>query len=302
MCAPKPDLQWWVLTFNPLAFYWTPIVSAALGKTWTCSTIGHTCAFLGTCDDHNVLIGQRGSNHPASAVVRRSSTAETMIRAENLGFAYRAQRKSDPNNHTHNIGGINFVLSKGSSIGVVGGMEPKSTLLRVLAGIFAPTSGQLSIAPGATIGLLALGVGFNGFLTGRDNAVLSALLMGYSSKTAENHLEDIKKFSELGDAFERPVRTYSSGMRARLSFSTLLHLHVDVLLIDEVLAVGDGHFARKAKAALREKVEGDQTVVLVSHSAKDITELCDTAIWLSGNAMKLAGPAHEVVQAYEASL
>ena len=236
--------------------------------------------------------------------MRRSSTAETLIRAENLGFAYRAQRKSDPNNHTHNtIGGINFVLSKGSSIGVVGrNGAGKSTLLRVLAGIFAPTSGRLSIAPGATIGLLALGVGFNGFLTGRDNAVLSALLMGYSSKTAEIHLEDIKKFSELGDAFERPVRTYSSGMRARLSFSTLLHLHVDVLLIDEVLAVGDGHFARKAKAALREKVEGDQTVVLVSHSAKDITELCDTAIWLSGNAMKLAGPAHEVVQAYEASL
>lgn len=233
-----------------------------------------------------------------------SSQRAPLIEAINLSFAYRSStaglRSKQPENV---IEDINFSVNRGDTLGIIGrNGVGKSTLLRVLARIFDPSAGDLRIAPKVTTGLLALGVGFNGFLTGRDNAILSALLLGYTVREAEEGLDDIKAFSELGDAFERPVRTYSSGMKSRLSFSTLLHLDVDVLLIDEVLAVGDGHFSRKAKAALRERILGDQTVVLVSHALPDITELCDSAIWLSGRTMEMFGPTAQVVDAYSASL
>ncbi len=233
-----------------------------------------------------------------------SSQRAPLIDAINLSFAYRPSATGlwtkQPENVIENI---NFSVYRGDTLGIIGrNGVGKSTLLRVLARVFDPSAGDLRIAPKVTTGLLALGVGFNGFLTGRDNAILSALLLGYTVREAEDSLDDIKAFSELGDAFERPVRTYSSGMKSRLSFSTLLHLDIDVLLIDEVLAVGDGHFSRKAKAALRERILGDQTVVLVSHALSDITELCDRAIWLSGRTMEMFGPTTEVVEAYQASL
>jgi len=236
--------------------------------------------------------------------VNQQPLEDPLIKATDLSFAYRASSKGfhakEPDAVIENI---NFSICRGDTLGIIGrNGVGKSTLLRVLAGVFAPSSGDLRIASNTTTGLLALGVGFNGFLTGRDNAILSALLMGYRKSTAEDHLEEVKAFSELGDAFERPVRTYSSGMKSRLSFSTLLHLDIDVLLIDEVLAVGDGHFSRKAKAALRERILGHQTVVLVSHSLADVTELCDQAIWLSANTMKMVGPTAAVVEAYRSSL
>ena len=227
-----------------------------------------------------------------------------LVEAVNLSYAYRASSgKLFSGEGPNVIEGINFALMKGDTLGIVGrNGVGKSTLLRILAGIFEPSEGALIMAPETTVGLLALGVGFNGFLTGRDNAIQTAVLMGYTVASAARHLEEIKEFSELGDAFEKPVRTYSSGMRSRLSFSTLLYLQIDILLIDEVLAVGDGHFKQKAKSALREKINGDQTVVLVSHALNEITELCDKAIWLSNSCMEMAGPADLIVRAYSDSL
>ena len=228
----------------------------------------------------------------------------TLIEAVGLSYAYRASSgKFFSREGTNVIENVSFKLRRGDTLGIVGrNGVGKSTLLRVLAGIFEPAHGALIVTPEATIGLLALGVGFNGFLTGRDNAIQTAVLMGYTVASAERHLEEIKEFSELGDAFEKPVRTYSSGMRSRLSFSTLLYLEIDVLLIDEVLAVGDGHFKQKAKRALREKINGEQTVVLVSHALNEITELCDQAVWLSNRRMEMVGSADDVVRAYAESL
>ena len=227
-----------------------------------------------------------------------------LMEAVDLSYAYKsAPGKFSSRTPTNVIENVSFQLNKGDSLGIIGrNGVGKSTLLRILAGIFDPSSGVLSVAANTTVGLLALGVGFNGFLTGRDNAIQSAVLMGYSLQTAELHIEEIKAFSELGDAFEAPVRTYSSGMKSRLSFSTLLFLQIDVLLIDEVLAVGDGSFKQKAKRALREKIAGDQTVVLVSHALNEITELCDKAIWLSSSRMEMSGPSSDVVAAYNDSL
>ncbi|GAM59561.1 teichoic acid export ATP-binding protein tagH [Vibrio ishigakensis] len=134
-----------------------------------------------------------------------------------------------------------------------------------------PDMGSIEVATGATVSLLSLGLGFNQQLTGRDNVILSSMFNGYSRKEAKDLAKKIKEFSELGEFFEQPVRTYSSGMRSRLGFSAGLITKVDVLLIDEVLAVGDKEFKQKAEAAMLEHIGGnDQTVLFVSHSERQI--------------------------------
>ena len=167
-----------------------------------------------------------------------------------------------------------------------------------MAGILAPTSGSVRMQPGKTASLLTLGLGFKGNLSGRDNALLSAMLQGATRKQAAAYLEDIKSFSELGDSFEEPVQTYSAGMRARLGFTTAVLTHVDILLIDEVLSVGDAHFKQKALRAMRERITGEQTVVFVSHSEGQIKELCTRVIWLDDGKIKMEGETEQVMQSY----
>jgi len=132
-----------------------------------------------------------------------------------------------------------------------------------MAGILAPTSGEVRMHPGKSASLLSLGLGFKGELSGRDNALLSAMLQGSSRNQAESFMDEIAEFSELGDSFELPVKNYSSGMRARLAFTTALMTHVDILLIDEILSVGDAHFRGKALNAMQNRITGEQTVAFV---------------------------------------
>ena len=231
------------------------------------------------------------------------TTAETLLRAEDLSFAYKTSAGLLTRYEQNVVHEVSFTLNRGERLGVVGrNGEGKSTLLRLLAGIITPDAGSIWRAPGIRSSLLALGVGFNGFLTGRDNAILAGVLMGRSERWAKGRLDEIKDFAELGDAFERPVRTYSAGMKARLGFSAALTMDVDVLLIDEVLAVGDAYFRRKATEALTTKLTDGQTVVLVSHSSSDIKRLCNSAIWLEGGEIVRRGTADEVVDAYDQSL
>lgn len=198
---------------------------------------------------------------------------------------------------------INLDLHRGETLGIVGRNGcGKSTLLRLMSGILAPTSGSIELRENTSRAVLALGLGFRGELTGRDNAFLSAIMQGNSREQARSFLEPIKEFSELGDAFEQPVNTYSAGMRARLGFSSALLGHVDILFIDEILSVGDGHFRKKAGAALREKIRGDQTVVFVSHLSREVKLLCDRAAWLENGRLKRVGDPEDVVSEYEASL
>ena len=162
----------------------------------------------------------------------------------------------------------------------------------------APTSGTVTRRKGTSAALLSLGLGFRPDLSGRDNAFLGAMLQGSNRRQAREFLEDIKEFSELGYSFEEPVKTYSSGMRSRLGFATALVTHVDILLIDEVLSVGDAQFRSKAESAMKQRIGGDQTVVFVSHMGTQMKSLCDRAIWIDDGKIKSEGETEIVLDTY----
>ena len=161
---------------------------------------------------------------------------------------------------------MSFGVEKGEIFGMIGSNgSGKSTLMRVIAGLMSPDSGSVDLH-GNTVSLLALGVGFHNNLSGRDNIYLSGILMGYSSKEVDEKYDDIADFSELGDYLEKPVRTYSSGMRSKLAFSIAINLRADILLVDEVFSVGDMRFRKKSRAVMEEMMhEEDLTVIIISH-------------------------------------
>lgn len=173
---------------------------------------------------------------------------------------------------------LSFDIHRGETLGVLGrNGAGKSTLLRVIAGIIQPDSGEV-INHGVTVSLLALQAGFDAELPGTDNAILSGMLMGYTRRQVEERLNDIAEFSELGNFMNEPVKTYSSGMRARLGFSVAMYMTPDVLLLDEVLSVGDKHFKKKAETEMMKKLHSEQTVVLVSHSDAQVNRLCERVL------------------------
>ena len=187
------------------------------------------------------------------------------------------------------FGGINLTVDAGECVALVGrNGSGKSTLLRVMAKIFAPTSGRVSWAPGVAVSLLTLGLGFRPDLSGRDNAYLSCLLMGLSRDEAAESLPQIETFCDIGTFFDEPVRSYSAGMRA-LGFGTALVNRSEVILIDETLSVGDQQFREKAREALEQELAGDRSVVLVSHAEQQIQRLCQRAVLLQDGAIVAEG-------------
>ncbi|WP_456381016.1 ABC transporter ATP-binding protein [Thiolapillus sp.] len=223
----------------------------------------------------------------------------TAISVQNLGISYRKRlslRRSEP--HVV-LSDVSFDLLKGETLGIIGrNGAGKSTLLRILAGILNPNIGKIDWQV-QTVSLLSLNLGLDPNLSGVDNAVLSALLLGFNRKEAEQSLPEIVAFSELGKAAYEPVRTYSSGMNARLGFSIAIHLQPDVLLIDEILGVGDVEFQKKSSQALQQKINSDQTVVLVSHNAAQIEALCDRVVWIENGKAMAVGVTGEVLEQYE---
>ncbi|MEP0201386.1 MAG: ATP-binding cassette domain-containing protein [Halioglobus sp.] len=232
-----------------------------------------------------------------------NEASNVLLSLQEIGLCYE-RRGSLFKRISHEIlRGINLDLYRGETLGIVGRNGcGKSSLLRIMAGIMDPTSGSVLIEPDIHRAVLAIGLGFRPDLTGRDNAYLSSILQGNSKKQAKEYLGSIKQFSELGDAFEDPVKTYSSGMQSRLGFSTALFSHVDILFIDEVLSVGDGYFQKKALSAIKEKISGDQTVVFVSHSSASVKSICDRVIWLQDGVIKMQGEVTSTVRAYEKTL
>lgn len=196
--------------------------------------------------------------------------------------------------------GISFEVPKGEIIGIIGSNgSGKSTTLRTVAGLMAPTSGTVDLH-GNSISLLALGTGFVSELSGKDNIFLSGLAMGFSHKEISEKYDDILAFSELGDAINRPVKTYSSGMYSKLAFSIAVMLRTDILLIDEVLAVGDIRFRKKSRAAIEELIRDNQrTVLIVSHNMSDIEKLCTKTIWLEFGKIRAFGETKDVLTQYE---
>lgn len=193
---------------------------------------------------------------------------------------------------------LSFTLYKGESLGVIGrNGAGKTTLLRLLAGITAPDKGKITNY-GYSASLLSLQAGFVPYLTGRENTILNGLILGLKKKHIEDCMEEIKNFSGLEDFFEQPISSYSSGMKARLGFSIAFQLDPDVLLVDEVLGVGDETFKKKSGQVMKEKIRSDKTVVLVSHAQNTLRELCDRAVWIEGGISKAEGPVQDVLKEY----
>ena len=197
---------------------------------------------------------------------------------------------------------INLDIYPGETLGILGRNGcGKSTLLRLISNVIKPDSGKI-INRGASVSLLALQAGFDPNLNGRDNAMLGGMLQGYSRREVRSLLDEINDYSELGDFFYEPVKTYSTGMRARLGFSITTIISPDVLLIDEVMGVGDQHFRQKAERTMVAKMHSDQTVVLVSHSHHQIARLCDRALLIEDGISYSTGKPHEVLTVYEQRL
>lgn len=196
---------------------------------------------------------------------------------------------------------LSFCLEEGEILGLVGGNGAgKSTTLKTIAGIFAPNSGTIDLH-GNTVSLLAVGMGFQNELTGRENIVLTGMLMGLREDDVTSRIDSIINFAELQNFIDSPVRTYSSGMRSKLSFAIAVELKPDILLVDEVLSVGDARFKKKSFNKMKELIQDEtRTVVIVSHSSANIRELCTKVLWLEKGEMKMYGQTKEVMDAYDA--
>ena len=196
---------------------------------------------------------------------------------------------------------VSFEVERGEVVGIIGhNGAGKSTLLKVISGILKPTGGSLEVH-GNVVPMLELGSGFDHDLTGRENIFLNGSILGYSEKYLKAKYEQIVEFSELGKFIDVPIRNYSSGMLMRLAFSIATVVQPEILIVDEILAVGDAAFQEKSKARMLELMGGGTTVLFVSHSLEQIREMCDRVIWLEHGQVKAIGATKEICDAYEAS-
>ena len=200
----------------------------------------------------------------------------------------------------HAVKNVSFEVPKGQIVGICGkNGSGKSTLLRAIAGIFSPDNGTINLHDNS-ISLLSIGVGFQKKLSGYENIFLSGLLLGYSEEQIKEKLDEIIEFSELGDFINKPVNSYSSGMYSKLAFAITAILEADIMLIDEVLSVGDIHFREKSYNKMKELISDEnRTVVIVSHSSNTLRTLCSRVIWINDGLMMADGDANEVVNKYE---
>ena len=205
------------------------------------------------------------------------------------------KKKSEEHTVLHNI---NVNIKKGETVALIGvNGSGKSTLLKLMTKIIYPTKGKITTS-GKLTSLLELGAGFHQDFTGRENIYFNAAIFGLTKKEIDERLNDIIEFSELGEFIDSPVRTYSSGMYMRLAFSVAINVEADILLIDEILAVGDQHFQDKCFAKLKELKESDKTIIIVSHSLGAIKTLCNRAVWLYDGQIKMDGKTEKVIEEY----
>lgn len=195
---------------------------------------------------------------------------------------------------------VSFTVEQGETLGLVGrNGAGKSTLLKVISGILKPTEGTVKVT-GNVVPMLELGSGFDYDLTGRENVFLNGAILGYPEQFLKEKYAEIVEFSELGQFIDVPLRNYSSGMVMRLAFSIATVVQPDILIVDEILAVGDAAFQEKSKRRMLELMGGGTTVLFVSHSISQIQEMCDRVLWLEKGQMKMAGKAEKVCAMYQA--
>jgi lipopolysaccharide transport system ATP-binding protein len=219
-----------------------------------------------------------------------------MEAARNLGRGQRSTKL------VHALKNISFDVEQGEVLGIVGANGAgKSTLMRAIGGIVPPDAGEIKVK-GEISALLALGVGFNPLLSGRENVVLAGLASGLSRERVEEQYQSIVEFSGIREFIDQPVKTYSSGMYVRLAFSIATSANPDILVIDEALSVGDGAFAKKSFERIMQLKAQGTTVLFCSHSMYQVESFCDRALWLDHGQVQMEGPAAKVVAAYADSL
>ncbi len=232
------------------------------------------------------------------------------ITVKNLHITYRGLKKTsiraswkhlgDKVELFHALKGVSFKVEEGKILGIIGkNGSGKSTMLKAIGGIFSPDKGSIDLH-GHTISLLSIGVGFNKKLTGKENIYLSGMLLGFSEEEIAKKENEIIKFADIGNFINRPVKTYSSGMYSKLAFAITAILETDIMLIDEVLSVGDVQFQKKSYNKMKELISDDKrTVIIVSHSLDTIQELCDEVLWLNDGEIKMIGKADEIIPKYK---
>lgn len=193
---------------------------------------------------------------------------------------------------------VSFTVKKGETLGLIGrNGAGKSTMLKVISGILKPTEGSV-VCQGNVVPMLELGSGFDFDLTGRENIFLNGAILGYSEEFLKEKYDEIVEFSELRQFIEAPIRNYSSGMLARLAFSIATVVQPEILIVDEILSVGDAQFQEKSKKRMLELMGGGTTVLFVSHSIEQIREMCNRVVWLERGLVKTAGKADEICKQY----
>jgi lipopolysaccharide transport system ATP-binding protein len=196
---------------------------------------------------------------------------------------------------------LSFEIKKGEAFGIIGkNGAGKSTILGLIAGVLKPTEGLVA-AKGKTSALLELGAGFHPELTGRENIMLNGIILGLTKAEVLKKFDEIIEFSELAEFIDQPIRVFSSGMLARLGFSVVAHLDPDILLIDEILAVGDMEFQKKCIDKMMGFKKSMVTMVFVSHSMRDIMRICDRVMWIDNHGLKMTGDPEKIVASYTLS-
>lgn len=222
----------------------------------------------------------------------------TLIRLENVGVRYKKSLSIRHPEYADALKDISFCVHSGETLGVIGrNGAGKSTLLRLLADIIKPDTGTIRRET-RSVAMLSLRVSFMPHLSGRENAIISGIMIGMRRREIENCMDEIIDFSELGDRIDDPVRTYSAGMKARLGFAVAKQADPEVFLIDEVLSVGDAAFKEKSHGAIIDRIRSDRTVVLVSHSEMTIKEYCDRAIWIEDGIVQGCGRPEDILNDY----
>jgi lipopolysaccharide transport system ATP-binding protein len=226
----------------------------------------------------------------------------SVIHLNNVGVRYKRRTGFMRSADFWALHDVSFDLYQGETLGVIGhNGAGKSTLLRLLARILDPDKGTVT-SKVDRISLLSLQVGFVPNLSGRQNAILAGILLGMSHRQMLEKMGSIVAFSELEEFIDEPVRTYSSGMRARLGFAVAFQADPDVILIDEVLGVGDVSFKEKSTNAMREKIASDKTVVIVTHSPEAVLELCDRVVWVDHGVTRAEGEPARIVDEYKVAM
>jgi len=228
-----------------------------------------------------------------------SQDRKVLISLQDVGVSYLKKLHLLNSERQQVLSGLNFDLYAGETLGILGrNGAGKSTLMKLLANIISPDTGRI-YRHVSRVQLLSLQVGFMPHISGRENAVMAGILLGLRRRDIIARMDRIIEFSELGDKIDEPIRNYSSGMLARLGFAISIQSDPDVLLIDEVLGVGDATFKPKARQVIVDRIQSGEPVVIVSHNEETLREFCQRVIWIDGGRMCMIGSAEEVIVAYQ---